>query len=98
MSVNTKTERMIYVKILEPATLPTEPLPTQKMSILTSPLLGIMVGVTLALFLEYLDNSIKTVEDVTANLGLTVIGIIPHVDVTRKITEKYDSVMSKEGG
>ena len=40
-------------------------------------MLGIMVSVFIVFLLEYLDNTIKTSEDVEKYLELNVIGIIP---------------------
>ncbi len=39
--------------------------------------LGLMLGMFLVFLLEYLDNTIKTPEDVERYLGLPVIGTIP---------------------
>lgn len=38
---------------------------------------GLVVGVGLAFFLEYLDTSVKTVEDVEKFLGVSVLAVIP---------------------
>jgi succinoglycan biosynthesis transport protein ExoP len=40
-------------------------------------LLGLVVGVGLAFFIEYLDTSVKTMEDVETMLGVPVLAIIP---------------------
>lgn len=40
-------------------------------------LVGLMLGVVLALALEYLDDTIKTPEDLEKHLGLAVLGVIP---------------------
>jgi len=39
-----------------------------------------MVSVGLVFLIEYMDNTIKTQEDVEKLLGLPVIGTIPYVD------------------
>ncbi|HET8897220.1 MAG TPA: polysaccharide biosynthesis tyrosine autokinase [Rhodanobacteraceae bacterium] len=46
-------------------------------------LLGLMLGVGLALLLEYLDNTIKTPQDVEHLLKLGVLGIIPKLGKQR---------------
>ncbi len=46
-------------------------------NILLSLIVGLLAGVGLAYFIEYLDTSVKTVDDVEQNLGLPVLGIIP---------------------
>ena len=40
-------------------------------------LVGLTVGIGLAFFLEYLDNTIKTPMDVKTNLSLNILGVIP---------------------
>ena len=72
-------------KILEPASLPTSPLPTEnKKGRLISPLIGLIFGLSLAFVLEYLDNTIKTIEDVETYLDMAVLGIIPHIPGAEK--------------
>lgn len=66
------------VEIVEPAEPPVYPYsPRIVMNILIAAVLGIMAGVGLAYFIEYLDTSVKTVDDVERYLDLSVIGIIP---------------------
>jgi len=38
---------------------------------------GLVVGVGLAFFIEYLDTSVKTIDDVERSLGAPVVGVIP---------------------
>ncbi len=38
---------------------------------------GLVLGIGAAFFLEYLDTSVKTLEEVEANLGLPVLAVIP---------------------
>ena len=40
-------------------------------------LVGLVVGVGLAFFIEYLDTSVKTIDDVEQALGAPVLGVIP---------------------
>jgi len=40
-------------------------------------LIGLMVGVGLAFFIEYLDTSVKTIDDVERSLQAPVLGVIP---------------------
>lgn len=48
-----------------------------KLNIAISLVLGLMLGVFIAFALEYLDNTIKTPQDVEKALGLAIIGTIP---------------------
>ena len=47
-------------------------------------LLGLMLGVLLALLLEYLDDTVKTPEDVEKKLRLVHLGVIPKLDKDMK--------------
>lgn len=40
-------------------------------------IVGLVVGVGLAFFIEYLDTSVKTIDDVERSLGAPVVGVIP---------------------
>ncbi|HEY5621469.1 MAG TPA: polysaccharide biosynthesis tyrosine autokinase [Pontiella sp.] len=51
--------------------------PNLFMNVLLSIFVGLGAGVGLAYFIEYLDTSIKTAEDVERILGLPVLGLIP---------------------
>jgi capsular exopolysaccharide synthesis family protein len=51
--------------------------PNVRRNIIMSVVAGLVVGLALAFFIEYLDTSIKTVEDVENYLGLPVLGIVP---------------------
>jgi capsular polysaccharide biosynthesis protein len=54
------------------------------LNIAISLILGLMIGVFAAFMLEYLDNTIKTPEDVEKYLGIPVLGSIPDVDQVAK--------------
>ena len=68
------------VEVVEPAEPPPENRfvsPKILFNLLLSGIIGLVAGVGLAFFIEYLDTSVKTVEDVERHLGLPVLGIIP---------------------
>ncbi len=51
--------------------------PNLPMNVALSILLGVMAGVGLAYFIEYMDTSVKTAEDIERYVGLPVLGLIP---------------------
>ena len=51
--------------------------PNTLMNILLSIFVGLFTGVVLAFFIEYVDTSVKTVDDVETVLEVPVIGVIP---------------------
>ncbi len=68
------------VKIIEPAKIPEIPLPISPnfaLNVTLSVVAGIFFGIVLAFFVEYLDTTIKSVEDVEKYLASNVVGIIP---------------------
>ncbi|MFD1348018.1 YveK family protein [Oceanobacillus caeni] len=65
---------------------PTPVAPNPILNIAIAIVLGIMVGVGLALLLEYLDSTVTTEEDIEKKIGLPVIGVISQVS-DKDITE-----------
>jgi len=53
--------------------------PRVKLNILLAAVIGLLGGIGLAFFLEYLDNTIKTQEDVERYLQIPFLGIVPSI-------------------
>ncbi|HLH54913.1 MAG TPA: polysaccharide biosynthesis tyrosine autokinase [Verrucomicrobiae bacterium] len=51
--------------------------PNKPLNIALGVVIGLVVGVGLAFFIEYLDTSVKTIDDVERSLGSPVLGVIP---------------------
>jgi capsular polysaccharide biosynthesis protein len=83
VSINIK--KSDNVQILDSAQLPTSPdSPKPMLNIAIAFFLGLMVSVGLVFLLEYLDNTIKTPDDIEKLLGIPVIGTIPLITDTNK--------------
>ncbi len=68
------------VEIIQAAKVPEIPLPISPnfaLNVTLSVVAGLFFGVVLAFFVEYLDTTVKTAEDVERFLQSTVIGIVP---------------------
>ena len=65
----------------QPAIIPTEPSwPKYTIMVPLGVFLGLVVGLGLALLLEFMDTSIKAPSDVTRRVELPMLGMIPHLD------------------
>ena len=66
------------VEIVDRATPGVRPVrPNKPLNIALGIVIGLVVGVGLAFFIEYLDTSVKTIDDVERSLGSPVLGVIP---------------------
>ena len=69
------------IRVLDKAEVPLAPIrPRKGINLLFGLLSGLTLGVGLAFFLEYLDNTVKTTEDVEQYLKLHILSIIPKVN------------------
>jgi capsular exopolysaccharide synthesis family protein len=66
------------VEILDQAEAAARPIrPNKPLNITLGVVVGLIVGVGLAFFIEYLDTSVKTIDDVERALQAPVLGVIP---------------------
>jgi capsular exopolysaccharide synthesis family protein len=69
------------VRVVEAAVVPTFPSkPNKRRIIIMSVLLAMFVGIGLAFLIDFLDQTIKTSEDVERKLGLAAMGLLPELD------------------
>ncbi len=65
-------------RLVEPATVPKSPVkPRKKLNIALACVFGLLLGIMLAALVEYLDDTIKDVDDVRRYLHLPVLGSVP---------------------
>lgn len=78
------------IQITEPAEIPLGPSsPNVQRNLLLVALCGLLLGVGLAVLLEYWDSSIKTPEDVWRALSLPTLGVVPHLSSLRRQVNGY---------
>ncbi|HEX3100654.1 MAG TPA: polysaccharide biosynthesis tyrosine autokinase, partial [Pyrinomonadaceae bacterium] len=67
------------IKIQNDAVVPTTPIgPARGRNILVALFLSLGAGVGLAFLLDFLDDSVRTSDDITRHLGLPTLALIPH--------------------
>jgi polysaccharide biosynthesis transport protein len=70
--------RSSNIRVVDPALAPTSPSRPQKArNILLSILVGLVGGVGLAIFREYLDNTVKSPDDIETLTGLPSLAVVP---------------------
>jgi len=73
----TEVGQLGQVRLIDPARPPLEPVrPRKKLNLVLGLIVGLGLGVGLAFLYEFMDNSVRTIEDVE-RLGITVLGSIP---------------------
>lgn len=67
------------VQVIDKANVPKAPIkPNKIMNIAIAAVLGIMISLFVIFLLEYMDNKIKTPQDIEKHLGLPLLGVVPH--------------------
>ncbi|MDY6949987.1 MAG: GumC family protein [Thermodesulfobacteriota bacterium] len=70
----------VNIRLAEPASRPADPFKPKKMLNLVLALMGgLMGGIGLSFFREYLDQTVKTPEDLERHLGLPVLAVVQDV-------------------
>lgn len=76
-----KASTISNINIVDPAIAPDLPIkPQKKKNLLLGLLVGCMLGVGLAFFQEYLDDTVKDAEEAKRLLGFPHLATIPHID------------------
>ncbi|MGH4052954.1 MAG: YveK family protein [Clostridium sp.] len=79
--VSNDVKKVDNVQLLDEALEPISPAnPNPKLNMAIAFFIGLMVSLGIAFLLEYLDNTIKSQEDIEKLTGIPVIGIIPFTD------------------
>jgi polysaccharide biosynthesis transport protein len=76
--VDVKLPKTIMAEIVDTAKPGMKPVkPNKPLNIALGIVIGLVVGIGLAFFIEYLDTSVKTIDDVERALQSPVLGVIP---------------------
>ena len=76
--IDVELPKTMMVEIVDQASPGLRPVrPNKPLNIALGIIIGLVVGVGLAFFIEYLDTSVKTIDDVERSLQCPVLGVIP---------------------
>jgi len=76
-----QTSNTSNIRMVEKAQAPVSPIsPNKKRNLLLSIVLGLFGGAGLAFFFEYLDQTVRTEEDIHNHFNLPVLSVIPKAD------------------
>ena len=82
--------RSSNIRVVDPALAPASPSRPQKArNILLAVLVGLVGGVGLALFREYLDNTVKSPDDIEALTGLPSLAVVPSLPGLRTSHSRF---------
>ena len=90
----TEESQNVNIWVMREATLPQAPSNQKpRRTLLIGLILAIAAGIGSALLIEYLDNTVKSAEDIENRYGLTVLGMVPE---TRK-NEQIEDIIVENG-
>jgi capsular exopolysaccharide synthesis family protein len=86
----TEQSQSVNIWVIKKASLPGAPTkPNKKKNLVIGFILGLAGGIGLALFIEYLDNTLNNVQQIEERFGLTVLGSIEEVKGKDKSIDSF---------
>ncbi|MFC1683046.1 GumC family protein [Candidatus Zixiibacteriota bacterium] len=94
----TEAGQMGMVRVIDPAKEPLSPIhPKKKLNLLLGIILGLGLGVGITLLVDYMDDSLKSIEDVERFTGLRILGSIPEIKTDdKKKSPRKSATLSQE--
>lgn len=78
------------VEVIETALVPRAPFKPNKVLVAVQAVaVGLFLGVCLAFLIEYIDDTVKTPEDLEERVGVPVLGFVPAVEAKGSRTERF---------
>ena len=92
-----EAEKVGNIRIIDPAKINNVPIkPRKVLNLMIAIILGSTIGIGIALLLESLDDSVKTVEEAEQIIGLNVLGTIPKIRSSIKNIEDSEKRNGKK--
>ncbi len=86
--------RTSNITIVGPAKIPIAPIkPRKKLNILLGAIVGVGLGICLVFFMEYLDNTIKSPEDIENYLQVPLLGVLSNTDIPSRVEAKLSELI-----
>jgi tyrosine-protein kinase Etk/Wzc len=94
----TEAGQMGMVRVIDSAQEPLHPLrPKKKLNLILGAIIGLGLGISLTLLIDYLDDSLKSIEDVERHTDMRVLGSIPEIKTDeKKKSRRKDATLSPE--
>lgn len=88
------------MQLVQPATEPDQPsMPKWQIMVPLGVVLGLVVGVGLAVLLEFVDTSVQSPADISARIDLPMLGMVPHEDdVDEDLGDLRAAMLKSKGG
>jgi capsular exopolysaccharide synthesis family protein len=81
------------IRVVDPAEVPSSPfLPRRQQDLTTAAFSGLVLALGLVFLFEYLDNRIKSPQELRAQLNVPFLGMVPSIDVKTSGTLLHDGV------
>ena len=83
------------IQVVDHALLPVLPdKPRIKLNLLLAIGIGLMLGVAVAFLLEFLDNTVKSMDEISDRFGITILGVLPEAE--EKYRDRLDHLVIAE--
>ena len=88
------------MELVQPATEPDQPhMPKWQIMVPLGVVLGLVVGVGLAVLLEFVDTSVQSPADISARIDLPMLGMVPHEDdLDEDLGDLRAAMLKSKGG
>jgi len=81
----TEAGQIGMVRVIDRAKEPRYPIrPNKKLNLLLGAIIGLGLGIGITLLLDYMDDSLQSIEDVERHTGLRILGSIPEIKTSEK--------------